>query len=293
MDSTQLQKKSVQLFISFIKDLIDVYPEYKTKLYESYGEIIVEEKFDISEFLDNIKKYERLITNKDNDLFKDDIFILKNISMKELWKEDISDNTKDSIWKYLQTFCVIQINLQSSDSLQELLSGETGEISKENKKDLKDLKRLKKIKANMEKKPLNDQALNMEKMLDGSIIGKIAKEISESISIPTSDGSSEPDISQLLDGNNLMNIFNKVNQTIKQKMESGELNDDIMKKEASDMYPSMMNNDIFKNMESMFNSSINQNNDAPKTSATPTNSTATKISKSSDTSININSNNII
>ena len=287
MDSTKLKNKSVNLFISFIKDLIDVYPEYKIKLYESYGDIIVEENTDISDFLENVNKYERLITNKDENLFTDDIFILKNISMKELWKEDISTNTKNNIWKYLQTFCVIYINLRSSESLKELLSGETDTISKENKKDLKDLKKLKQIKKSMENKQANNQTHDMEQMLDGSIIGKIAKEISESIDIPNMGTSSDMDLSKLLEGGGLMNIFNKVNQTVKQKMDSGELNDEILKKEASDMYPSMMNNDMFKNMESIFNSSINQNNNSTKTTEDP------KKSESSDNSININSNNII
>ena len=60
MDSDLLNNKSILLFKSFVKDLISVYPEHKTKLYEHYGDIMVDETKDISYFLANINKYEIL-----------------------------------------------------------------------------------------------------------------------------------------------------------------------------------------------------------------------------------------
>ena len=72
-----------------------------------------------------------------------------DVDLKKIWNSGISEIDKNNIWKYLQTFCIITINLNSSKELQQLLSGETKEIDKDNRKDLKDLKKIKKIKQNI------------------------------------------------------------------------------------------------------------------------------------------------
>lgn len=273
MDPEKLKLKSLSLFKSFVNDLINVYPEHKTILYDTYGDVIVGENTDITKFLENISKYEKLITNRNDKLFSKDIFIFDKLPMSDIWKPDISESTKKNIWKYLQTFCVIHINLKSSESLKELLSGETNTLSSENKKDIKDLKKIKKMKDDMkEKKGLDD--MNIEDMLNNSAIGKIAKEITESLELPSMD--SPEDISKIFQGDGIMNLFNKVNTTVKQKLESGELNDDVLKDEANNMYPNMMNNDIFKSM-----------------TETMTKMTESNQSSASESGIKINNNNLV
>ena len=43
------------------------------------------------------------------------IFILlEDVDFHRLWSKNISDKTKMSIWKYLQGFCLIYVNLNSS-----------------------------------------------------------------------------------------------------------------------------------------------------------------------------------
>uniref|UniRef100_A0A6C0CZL4 Uncharacterized protein n=1 Tax=viral metagenome TaxID=1070528 RepID=A0A6C0CZL4_9ZZZZ len=246
MDYDKLNIKALDLFKSFIKDIINVYPEHKSILYDKYGDIIVGDSNDITNFLENISKYEKLITNRDNKLFNKENIIFEGIPMSELWKEDISDSTKKNIWKYLQTFCVIHINLKSSESLKELLSGESNNLSSTDKKDLKDLKKIKKMKDDINKSDSLFGDLNIEEMLGNSTIGKIAKEITESIDLPNLE--SPEDLSKLFQGESIMNIFNTVNTTVKNKIDSGELSNDILKKEAEGMYPNMMKNDLFKSM---------------------------------------------
>ena len=43
MDPEKLKLKSLNLFKSFVNDLINVYPEHKTVLYETYGDVMVGE----------------------------------------------------------------------------------------------------------------------------------------------------------------------------------------------------------------------------------------------------------
>ena len=234
MDQNYLTTKCISLFKSFISDLIIVYPEYKSTLYDSYGDILIDESTNIDTFLKNIHKYNTLITNKDDKLFDENIYILDNVSMKDIWKDNITDSTKNSIWKYLQTFCAIYINLKSSENLKELLSGESNTIE-QNKKDIQDLKKLQKIKENMKEED------NFENILNNTSIGTLAKEIAESIDMPSMDNISSPDdLSNLLNGDKLMNLFNTVNTKVKEKINTGELNNDILSREAQKLYPNML-----------------------------------------------------
>ena len=70
---------------------------------------------------------------------------MEEISFKNLWSKNISLKTKGTIWKYLQTFSLITINLKSSEELQNALSAiQSGdELDKKDKKVVKDLKILK------------------------------------------------------------------------------------------------------------------------------------------------------
>ena len=49
--------------------------------------------------------------------FLHELFLIKEISMKSIWESDISDKTKNNIWKYLQAFCVINISRNSNDKI--------------------------------------------------------------------------------------------------------------------------------------------------------------------------------
>ena len=108
-----------KLFKSFIDDIIVVFPEYKNRLLSYYKDTIEndeekekekdKENDKIEEFLENIDEISDKIINKDITLFDEDPIILQNVSFKLIWNADISDQTKNTIWKYLQTFCIINI----------------------------------------------------------------------------------------------------------------------------------------------------------------------------------------
>ena len=42
------------------------------------------------------------ILYKNEDIFNDELILLPNMDFRKIWVEDISDNTKEVIWKYLQ-----------------------------------------------------------------------------------------------------------------------------------------------------------------------------------------------
>ena len=145
-----LNEKILSVFKKMVNDIMDVYPEKKGDIYEKYESVMNMETLNLEEcellknFMDNIGKNSTKITNKDVLVIGDDL--IDGIPLKKIWKTDISESVKDEIWKYLQTFCIININLNSSKELQNLLSGDANTIEGENRKDLKDLKRIKKLK---------------------------------------------------------------------------------------------------------------------------------------------------
>ena len=85
-----INNQCLSVFKSFISDIIKVFPEYKETIQETYGtllvleECIIEDQELLQEFLERIHKLNKKITNKDEDLFKEDSLVLTNISMKEL-----------------------------------------------------------------------------------------------------------------------------------------------------------------------------------------------------------------
>ena len=191
--------------------------------------------------------------------------IIPDVNLSELW-HNISDINKNNIWKYLQTFCIININLNSSKELQELLSGESNEIDKENKKDIKDLKKIKKLKNSIDgitkdNKELDEQPdmpeMNqMNNIFESTSIGKLAKEIAEGMDLEsmmgaTNDGE-EPNLENVMQNimnpNNFMNLFQNINSKVQEKMQTGELSEESLTGEAQNLYGDFADNPMFKNM---------------------------------------------
>ena len=136
-----------KIFNSFLEDIKTVFPEYKQRINKYYNQSNKEEYEErINNVLSNINKISDKIINKDINVFDDDPIILENISFKLLWTSDISDETKNNLWKYLQTFCILNINNESShEKIQDVLKQiETKEKIKD-KKTLENMKKLQKL----------------------------------------------------------------------------------------------------------------------------------------------------
>jgi len=95
----------------FVTDILNTFPEYKDKFTENELEYLKKDKnneklkisFDYfksvypERFFDILYENEELFTdNTKNTKF------FENIEFKDIWKENISENTKNIIWKYLQ-----------------------------------------------------------------------------------------------------------------------------------------------------------------------------------------------
>ena len=270
----EIEKQVFSIFSSFIRDLSKTFPEVKNCLYRNYESEITGEdlKLDncpkIGVFLSKIDENNKLITKKDEKFFEV-VDILEEISFQRLWEKNISDKTKNTIWKYFQTFTIININLNSSKQLQDALEsiGNDEEIKKEDIKDkqtAKDLKQLKKLteEVKKEEKEEEDGELDLENMLGGlmdSNIGSIAKEVASTMNIEEMFGNVDQNsnpmevMAQMMNPDKMGSIFQNINKVMEQKMESGDLNEDILKKEAQNMYGDMANNPLFGDLIGQMN----------------------------------------
>jgi hypothetical protein len=266
-----IEKQVFSIFSSFIRDLSKTFPEIKNCLYRNYETEIVgenlklEDCLKIKSFLSIVNEHSKLIENKDIKFFENDN-ILEEISFQRLWEKNISDKTKATIWKYFQTFTIININLNSSKQLQEVLTSmNNGEITKEDIKDkqtAKDLKKLKKLTEDVKEEVNDEDELDLDNMLGGlmdSNIGSIAKEVASGMKLDEMFGNIDENtnpmevMAQMMNPEKMGNIFQNINNVMEKKMKSGELNEETLKKEAQSMYGDMANNPLFGNLMKQMN----------------------------------------
>ena len=269
-----INNQCLSVFKSFIKDIIKVFPEYQLKLEDIYGTILkmdscnLEEEELLKEFLDRVHKLNKKITNKDETMFNEDPLLLTDISFKNIWTTNISYKTKENIWKYLQTFCLLALNHQSNKDLANAISdlSESKKVELKDKKLASDVKKIKKMTENIQEPIAEDlsdnvetnQGVNefenpLENIMGNSSIGKLAEEVSKELDLEAmlgSVGSENPmDIFQnLMSGGAMNKIMGTIHNVVNTKVESGELNKDTMMNEAQGIYGQLGQNDMFQKM---------------------------------------------
>ena len=240
--------KLAETFTSFIKDITDVFPEYKDRLYNYYGDCKDIEK--INEFLENIKSNYSQISERDETLFESDPILLQNVSFKTIWKSDISSTTKDSIWKYLQCFCIMQITQESSEKMEDVMKSIQMKEKVKDKKTVEQMKILKKLNESIQSTDgdIDTSTVNdINNVLGDTKIGQIAKKISEDINIEDMIGGSEnPSMENLFNGDNMSKIFSAISSSV------GEMGDSTdLLSEATNICGVMKDNPLFGNLLNM------------------------------------------
>ena len=257
---SEIEQKLFNIFSDFIRDLSKVFPEIKNSLYRNYEDCLSDDKNKclsnfpkVKRFLELINDYEKYIVDKNLEFFDLEVEFLEEIQFNRLWEKNISNKTRESIWKYLQTFQLISINLKSSEALDAVLDGE-----KVTKSKVKDLKKMQKLSEEVQNKSNANEGENeLDQMLGGlmdSGIGEIAKEVAENLDVESmfgnvNENSNPMDLmSQLMNPEKMGAIFNNINTVMEKKMSSGELSQEGLKKEAEGMMGQMGENPMFKNM---------------------------------------------
>tara|TARA_B110000495_G_C22923436_1_gene539565 strand:+ start:34 stop:984 length:951 start_codon:yes stop_codon:yes gene_type:complete len=265
---TEVETKLFSLFSDFIRDLSKVFPEIKNSLYRNYEDCLsdttdkcLSDFPKVCRFLELIGDYEKYIVDKNLEFFDLEVEFLEEISFHKLWEKNISNKTRESIWKYLQTFQLISINIKSGEKLNAVLD-EVLNGSKMDKSTMKDYKNMRKLSEEVQSKTTSGQGSGgqeneLDDMLSGlmdSGIGDIAKEVAKNLDIESMFGSIDENsnpmelMAQLMNPEKMSSIFSNINSVMEQKMENGELSKDDLKSEAEGMMGQMGSNPMFKNM---------------------------------------------
>ena len=260
----EITEEFVKVVYDLINDILFTFPEFKNGLNLDLHNIKeTRDEDSIKTVYEHIKTVfpERFfdILYKNEEMFvKDEINteFLPGIDFKDLWKTDISDNTKETIWKYLQIILFSVIGkVNSQDSF-----GDTAKLFEAiNEDDLKN--KLEEAMSNlqnmMDDGPIDVSGINLDQLpkpddiqghisglLDGKL-GKLAKEIAaetaEELNIDAENATSVNEVFQNLFKNpgKLMSLVQNVGGKLDSKIKSGEIKESELMQEAGDLLGKM------------------------------------------------------
>ena len=260
----EITEELVKVIYDLINDILFTFPEFKDGLNLDLHNIQeTRDEDSIQNVYEHIKTVfpERFfdILYKNEEMFvKDEINteFLPGIDFKDLWKTDISDNTKETIWKYLQIILFSVIGkVNSQDSF-----GDTAKLFEAiNEDDLKN--KLEEAMSNlqnmMDDGPIDVSGINLDQLpkpddiqghisglLDGKL-GKLAKEIAaetaEELNIDAENATSVNDVFQNLFKNpgKLMSLVQNVGGKLDSKIKSGEIKESELMQEAGELLGKM------------------------------------------------------
>jgi hypothetical protein len=256
----------------FIPDLLTTFPEYKDNLHDGIISIL-EEDYDneLSMYIYNYCKEifpERFfdILYQNDEMFSDDDInteFLPNIDFSDLWNtEDISEKTKEVLWKYLQ---LIMFSLLSDikdgsifkdtaklfEAIDENEFKNKLEETMNNMQDIfgntEDDEAIDGSNINIDNLPKPDEIHDHINGMLGGKLGNLAREIAEEtaeeLNVNMDDVNSVGDVFNKLFKNpsKLMGIVKNVGNKLESKIRSGDIDESELIKETTEMMGKMNN----------------------------------------------------
>ena len=291
-----------KVFKGFVRDLIDVFPEYKEIVDENYQDILnlelcdIEKSEKLSKFMNLIDENSKLIEEKNEDLFSEDIYILENVSLKRIWSSKISQKTKNSLWKYLQTFTLLNVTYRANTKLKNALSTlnsetENEEIDLEDKQLVKDLKKVKNLSEEIQTEEVEDKPElpddPLMNMIKNTEIGRIAEEVSKNIDMDsmmnglTDDSGMSEVFTKMVSGGGIGKIFENIHNVVNEKVQKNEFSKGDLHSEATNIYGEIEKGNIpgMMNPGNMFKMMSEQMQRNPSQRPKPTNDTQERLRK--------------
>ena len=215
------------------------------------------------------------ILYENKELFDTEVVeLLPNVNFVELWKSDITDATKLTIWKYLQLilFTVItDVNSEESfgdtaklfeaintDEFKQKIEETIGEMESIFKQKMEDDKKVNEEAPPQMDIPKADELHDhINKMMEGKL-GCLAKEIAgeaaDDLNIDMEDATSVNDVFNKLFKNptKLMDLVKNVGSKLDSKIKSGAIKETELLEEATEFVANMKNMPGMNNLESMF-----------------------------------------
>jgi hypothetical protein len=282
VDLTEFSK----IIIDFLNDLTNTFPEIINKLDNNLTIVLDNKnrsKDDLDQALKEIYLYcQNFYPERFFDILyqNDSVFenqdkkneFLPGLEFSDLYKLDISDQTKKTIWKYIQLILFTVVTNVKNDNC----FGETAKLFEAIGQDefkskiTQTMEEMQKVFENNKDKH-NTDGVNFDNLpdpneihdhisslMDGKL-GKLAKEIADDtaaeLDIDPDNVKDVGDVFQKLfkDPSKLMGIVKNVGSKLDQKMKSGELKESELIQEATDMMGKMQNLPGMDKMGDIFN----------------------------------------
>ena len=273
-----------KVLVDFTNDILTTFPEQKETLDDNLNAIITNfnnEEYDNTEHIATVRKHcatiypEKFfdILYQNEEIFNTDVALefLPGIDFNTLWKDDtVSENTRKTIWKYLQLilFTVVS-DISDSSSF-----GDTAKLfeaidENEFKAKLEDTINKMQETFDMNSENTDASGIHMDNMPDpekihehvagmmdgklGKLAHEIAEETAKDLNMNMEDSSSVQDVFQNLFKNpsKLMGLVKKVGGKLDEKIKSGEINESELLAEAGDMVKKMKDMPGMDNIQSM------------------------------------------
>jgi len=271
-----------KIIVEFCKDLLVTFHELQEDFDNDLFHILKNDNDENNESLDRVYSHCKLvfperffdILYQNQEIFANDkvnTMFLPGIEFKELWKCDITESTRETIWKYLQLilFSIVS-NISDGESF-----GDTAKLFEtinedEFKSKLEDTINNMKEMFDASNVDLNDASgINLDGlpdpqqmhdhitgMMDGKL-GKLAREIAEETAAELNiDPENMTDANSYFQNmfknpGKLMGLVKNVGDKLDQKIKSGELKESELIEEASELVKKMKDMPGMENIQSM------------------------------------------
>jgi|MDSZ01.2.fsa_nt_gb NADP-dependent 3-hydroxy acid dehydrogenase YdfG len=277
----QKKEEFQKIIYDFVNDILYTFPEYKDCLDQDLKNII---EIKSSESTKNVYEYVKKVyperffdlLYKNEDIFTNDTYntnFLPGIEFKNIWKcDDISDNTRNTIWKYLQ---LILFTIVGDISSQESF-GDTAKLFEAiNEEDFKNKIQdsINQMQEMFENNDLNNDGSSgptnlpnpdeLHSHINGLLQGKlgtlateIAEETAKEMDLDMNDASSVDDVFKKLFKNpgKMMNLVKNVGTKLDSKIKSGDIKESELMQEASELMNKMKDMPGMGNIQSMLKS---------------------------------------
>jgi ubiquitin len=261
-----------KIITDMMKDLLETFPELKTNL---NGDLyaIMKDDDDLGEHLENVKQHcikvlpERFfdILYQNEKIFSDEnvnVEFLPNIDFRVLWKENITDKSREIIWKYLQLLLFTTVssisNRESFGDTAKLFEAiNADEFKKKLEETVSQMQGA--FAASGEGSEMPDPNVFQEHIsgMLGGKIGALAKDIADNVAkdfnMDIENPTSVNDVFQKLIKNptKLMSLVKSVGTQLDAKIKSGDIKESELMEEASTIVKKMKNMPGMENIQSM------------------------------------------
>ena len=190
------------------------------------------------------------IVYKNEKIFTEACYLLPDIDFSEMWNSNISNETKETIWKYLQLILFSYVSLDEysfDDTVKFFEQLDKNEFKEKIEEIMKNLKSDKNFDTSV--MPNEDKLNNSFDNLFDTKIGNLASEIAAETSKKMNFDNNQDIMSNLLNNPaGLMALVKNVGESLDEKMKNGEIKQEELLKESTNLLGNFNMNTQMKNL---------------------------------------------